>query len=80
MRAKCRAVVILFHLIIVNIFREEYKLWSSSLCSILKPPFVSSLFSQIFFLAPLSEMPSVYVVSLMSESKFHNHIEQQAKL
>jgi hypothetical protein len=34
----------------------------------------------IFFSAPCSETPSVYVPTLMSGTMFHTHIEPQAKL
>jgi hypothetical protein len=62
------------HLIILIILGKHYKLWSSSLCSFLHPCLV-----KIFPSAPCSQTPSVYVPSLMSQTKFQTHTEPQAK-
>jgi hypothetical protein len=79
MRATCPAHLTLFHLIILIILFEVYKLWSLSLCSFLQPPINSSLFGPNILFSTLFS-PSFYVPRLMSETNFHTHTEQQAKL
>jgi hypothetical protein len=48
-------------LIIVIALGEEYKSFSSSLCSFLHCPITSSLFGRMFSSAPCSQTPSLSV-------------------
>jgi hypothetical protein len=67
-----------FYLITLVISAEEYKLWSSLLCTFLQPPFTS------FILCPDICLSSNIFTLLFPlggwETKFHTHTEQQVKL
>ena len=71
----CLTHPILLHLMTQALFCDEYRPWSF-------PNFLLFCFSwdQISFSALYSEKPQAYVSFIMSETKFHSHIKQEATL
>jgi hypothetical protein len=67
--------LILFDVIILSKLGGEYKLWSTALCASFLPFHPFSV--QIFFSAPCSQIPSVYVLPLMADTKFHTHAKHR---
>jgi hypothetical protein len=55
---------------------EAYKLWNLSLCSLLQSPAIPPSWVQIFFSTPCSPTPSLYVLLLVRQTKFHTHKKQ----
>jgi len=71
---------LILHFITRTILGEEYKSFSSSLCSLLHSPVTCPSKVQIFSSTPCSQTPSGSFPPAMSATKFHTHIKQQAKL
>jgi hypothetical protein len=61
-------------------FVEAYKLWSSSLCSLLQPPATFSLLGTNIHLRSLFSNTRNLCPPLMREPKFHTHAKQEVKL
>jgi hypothetical protein len=72
--------LILLNLIILIILGKEHKSRSCLLWSFPHPPVTSSFFGPNILHSTCSQTPSVYVSSLMSETKCHTHTEPYTKL
>jgi len=72
-RATCPNHLIFLYLITLTVFGKAYKLRSSSLCNLLRPPAISSLLGPVSSSAPCSQTPEIYVLPLVWETKYHNN-------
>jgi hypothetical protein len=79
MHATCSTHFILDLVTLIK-FGGAYKLWSSSLCSLLQSSITSSRLGPNILSALCSQTPSVCVLPLVWETKFHTHTKQQVKL
>jgi hypothetical protein len=72
----CLAHLIHLDLTTVIIFHVAYKLWRSSLCSLLQPPATTSLLGTNILLSALFSNTLTCVLPLVWETKLHTHIKQ----
>jgi hypothetical protein len=72
--------ICLLYLITRMIFAEEYRAYSSLLCSLLHSPLPRPSQAHICFSATYSRTPSAYIPPSMWETKFHTHIKKPARL
>jgi hypothetical protein len=81
MLATCPTHLILLDLITRINAGKAYKLWSSSLCSLLHPP-PTSYFLGPYTLssAPCSPTPSIIVRPLVWQTKFHTHTQHGLRM
>ena len=78
-RATCPAHLILLDFITRTILSEEYRSFSSSLCSLLHSPVTSSLLGPNILLNAMFWNTLSLFPPAMSKTNFHTHTKQQAK-